>query len=54
VWRCPSGSQKTLEGAAICDQDANGKACYLVRRIQDKQIKITNLITAKAGNQMEN
>jgi hypothetical protein len=36
-----------LEGAAICDQDANGKTCYLVRRIQDKQIKITNFDNSK-------
>jgi hypothetical protein len=31
-----------LEGAAICDQNVNGETFYLVKRVQDKQIKIVN------------
>jgi hypothetical protein len=54
VWRRPSESQTTLEGAAICDQNANGETFYLVKGIQDKQNKIVNLITARIENQMKN
>jgi hypothetical protein len=36
-----------LEGAAICDQNANGGTFYLVKRVQVKQNKIVNADNSK-------
>jgi hypothetical protein len=47
VWRCPAGSQKTLEGAAICNKNANGETLYLAEKLQDKWNKIINSDNSK-------
>jgi hypothetical protein len=40
VWRCPAESQKTWEGDAICNKNANGKTFYLAEKSQEKWNKI--------------